>query len=80
VIKNLRVGLERDLRSALASLAGLLQTGGRNSANVVLLVSLAVSPNLEVQRLRKKVNAGDTHTVKSAGNLVRIGVKLPTRV
>jgi hypothetical protein len=72
VIKNLGIRLESDLGSALAGLTGLLQTGHRDSSNVVLLVSFAVSPNLKMQCLRKKVNAGDTHTVESAGNLVSI--------
>ena len=56
VVENLRVRLERDLGSALPRLSGLLQARNWNAANILLFVSLTVSPDLQTQRLRKKVD------------------------
>ncbi len=76
VVENLRVRLERDLGSALPRLSGLLQRRNRNAAHILLLVSLAVAPDLQVQRLGKKVDARNAHAVQTAGNFVSIRIKL----
>ena len=80
MIENLRVRLESDLGAAFPCLAGLLQTRHRNPADVVLLVSLSVAPDLQMQRLGKKVDAGNADAVQAAGDFVSVGVKLSAGV
>ena len=52
----------------------------RNAAHVLLLVRLAVAPDLQMQRLGKKVDAGNADAVQSAGNLVSVRIKLAAGV
>src|SRR5262245_57507807 len=75
-VENLQVRSERDFCSALAGLSGLLKIGGGNTAFVLLFVSQAFAPNLQVQPFRKKIDARDAYTVQSARYFVSIRINL----
>src|SRR5687768_16748414 len=60
VIEDSSVRLESDLCSPFAGLAGgfvSIQLGDRNAFFILLLKSLAVAPDLQMQLLGKKINA-----------------------
>ncbi len=65
-VEDLQIGFEGDLRSAFASLAGLLQTAHWNSSGVILFVGQAVAPDFQMKSLRKKIYAGDADAVQTA--------------
>src|SRR5712692_3788354 len=79
-VKNLSVRFEGDLRPALPRLASWCEMGDGDPAFVYLLVCQAVTPDFQVQRLRKKVDDRNANAVQSAGNLVSVGVELAASV
>ncbi len=79
-LENLRVRLEGDLRAALLRRARDLEAADRIAALVGLLVDLRVAPDLEVQRLRQRVDDGDADTVETAGDFVAVVVELAAGV
>ena len=79
-IEDLRIRFEGDLRAASSRLAGVLQASHGDAAHIFLLVGFAVSPDLHMQRLGKKVHHGNADTVQAAGNFVGISVELAAGV
>ena len=79
-LEDLRVGLEGDLRAALLRRARDLEAAGRIAALVGLLVDLRVAPDLEVERLRQRVDDGDADAVETAGDFVAVVVELAAGV
>ena len=79
-LEDLRVGLEGDLGAALLGRAGRLEIGGRRAALVGLLVDLAVAPDLELERLRERVDDRDADAVQTARHLVAVVVELAAGV
>ena len=49
-------------------------------ALVALLIGLAVAPDLEIERLRQRVDDGDADAVQAAGHLVAVVVELAAGV
>src|SRR5437660_9573720 len=78
--EDLVVVFERYFRSAPFGLASRLEPRRGYAANVLLLISRAVSPNLDPQQLGEEVHYRNTDAVQSARNLVRVRVKLAARV
>src|SRR6266404_8089001 len=64
-VEDLQIRFESDLRSAFASLAGLLQTAHWNSSCVILFIGQTVAPDFQMKSLRKKIYAGDTDAVQT---------------
>src|SRR6185369_5483292 len=78
--KNLCVRFESDFRSALARLAGLFQWGDWYTTRIFLLVSFSVAPDLQVQHLRKEIDARNANAMQTTGNLVSVRIKLTAGV
>ncbi len=79
--KDRGVGLERDLGPLLA--ARFPRTRQRrlgDASFVLLLVRRTILPDLEMQRLRKRVHAAYAHAVQAAGYLVRVRIEFAARV
>ena len=61
--EDLLIGLKSNLRAPFPSFSGLLQWGDRNPTRILLLIRFSITPDLEVQFLRKKVDARNTDAV-----------------
>ncbi len=74
------VGNEVDLGSALLGRAGFLQLAGGLALGICLLPGGAVAPDLELELIAERVDAGDADAVQSAGNFVGRGIELSAGV
>ena len=66
VLEDLWIGVERGLGAvALAGIGepGLLELGGRDAARVLLVVDLAVAPDLELEPVGQRVDRGHADAV-----------------
>ncbi len=78
--KTLASGQEGDLGSPPAGLARALQVREGLAPFVGLLPGVAVAPDLQVQRLGKRVNHRHAHAVQAARDFVAVGVELAARM
>ena len=78
--EDLGVRLEGHFRSALVRRAGFRKRRDRNADVEFHFVRFSVTPNFELQPLRKKIHARNTDAVQSARNLVGIRIELAARV
>ena len=79
-LEDLCVGLEGDLGAAPLGRAGHIERRRRDAALVRLLVDLAVAPDLEIERLRQRVDHRDADAVQAARHLVAVVVELAAGV
>ena len=73
-LEDLEVGQEGDPRAAAIGLAALLERRGGRAALVGLRPLVAVTPDRQLQPLRKRVDHRHTHAVQAAGHLVATAV------
>src|ERR1035437_6258595 len=78
--ENRVVGRKGDFGSRAGAGADDFQRGHRYAALVTLAVNLAVAPDLDLQPLAQRVDAGGADAVQAAGNLVTLVVELAARV
>ena len=79
-LEDLLVRLEGDLGAALLGRAGDLEIGERIAALVRLGVDLPVAPDLELERLRERVDHRHADAVQTARHLVAVVVELAAGV
>src|SRR4029453_3347159 len=78
--EDLGIGLKGNSCPALLGCADFLQTSLRLAPLVALLIDSAVALDLDFQSFCQSVNDRDSHSVKAAGNFVRIFIELPPPV
>src|SRR6202034_1222433 len=67
-----------NLRPAPFAGACLAQGRSRIAARIVLLIGVAVAPDLDVELLAERIHATDSYAMQTAGNLVSRGIELAT--
>ena len=66
LVEDLEVGEEGDRRPGLRCRPGLLEVGRRFASGELLVEDLAVTVDVDLQPLRKRVDHGDTNAVQAA--------------
>ncbi len=79
-LEDLSVRPEGDLRAALLRRARDLEVGRRRTPLVGLLIDLAAPPDLELERLRERVDDRDADAVQAARDFVAVVVELAAGV
>src|SRR5207302_3922565 len=83
VLEDLRIGMERDLRAVAirgVGEAGLLELARRLSLRVLLMVNLAVPPDLELEPIGGRVDRRYADAVQATGHLVASAAELAAGV
>ncbi len=78
--KNRGVRMKRDFRTGLARLTSNLQFGFGLAFLIFLLPHFAITPDFQMERIRKRIDDRNPHAVQAAGNLVSIAIEFATGV
>src|SRR5437879_2059276 len=80
LVENASIGVKRDLGAGFARLAGNGELRFGHSAFIGLFPNLAVSPDLQIQPIGKRVDDGNAHAMQAAGNFVGFTIEFSAGV